>query len=96
MILDETLVDEDTPSSGVEEEKEDSQANSGQDKSRHCCKKSGKLPPRTALKKLISKELESYAPQIFAELAKCKDLNMNPQTLSKSSSNINELQLRTH
>jgi len=39
------------------------------------CSKAGALPPRNAIKKLIVRELEKSAPQIFQELSKCKDLN---------------------
>ncbi len=39
------------------------------------CNKAGALPPRNAIKKLIVRELEKSAPQIFSELSKCKDLN---------------------
>jgi hypothetical protein len=45
------------------------------------------------LKKLISKELEQAAPMIFAELAKIKELNLNPQKPASSSS---ETHLKTH
>ena len=61
--------EEETPSS-AEEEKDDSHT----DKPKKVSKKGSKLPPRNALKKLISKELEQAAPLIFAELAKIKDL----------------------
>lgn len=61
--------EEETPSS-AEEEKDDSHT----DKPKKLSKKASKLPPRNALKKLISKELEQAAPLIFAELTKIKDL----------------------
>jgi hypothetical protein len=63
-------VDEETPSSGRDEDEEENVP-----EKKHCCYKNGALPPRNAIKKLISKELDHYAPLIFAELAKCKELN---------------------
>ena len=64
------------------------------------CNKAGALPPRNAIKKLIVRELEKSAPQIFQELSKCKDLN----NLGKANVGVNgsqqvvnqEFALKTH
>lgn len=49
-----------------------------------------------AIKKLIQRELEKNAPQIFGELVKCKELSHNgkePQNVAAAS---NEFSLKTH
>lgn len=55
------VVDEETPSSDKDEEEEEKECQTVS-KGKHCCNKSGALPPRKSLKKLILKELEKSAP----------------------------------
>ena len=77
-----TVLESDTPSSEREDEEEDKedqacQTLNDQGKHSHSSKNNTSLPPRNAIKKLIVRELEKHAPQIFSELVKCKDLSNN-------------------
>jgi hypothetical protein len=59
-------IESDTPSSEKEEEEEDKEDQAVQTNSaKPCSNKASQLPPRNAIKKLIQKELEKHAPQIF-------------------------------
>lgn len=53
--------DDETPSSDKDDEEEEKECQAAP-KGKHCCNKSGALPPRKSIKKLIMSELEKSAP----------------------------------